>query len=172
MHVYLRYVRECTSALVSVRERSRSHLGDEKLTQANFTAFIFILLVTRPSVNHPAPYRKEKKREVGCTAITLSLSLNALPTPHPLSNTVRGRDNTSRPWSCCQPLNLSVSLCLALCGFRDERGEADQRKTWQPRDLYPQPRLKAEHRVTALHHSPTAQTCGHPPAHTHTHTHL
>lgn len=34
--------------------------GDEKLTQANFTAFIFILLVKRPSVNHAAPHRRKK----------------------------------------------------------------------------------------------------------------
>lgn len=150
---------KCTSVLPCVCERSRSHLGDEKLTQANFTAFIFIFLVTRPSVNHPAPYRNKKKRErsgLHCNqshSLPLSLSLRSL---HPLSNTVRGRDNTSRPWSCCQPLNLSVSLCLALCGFLDEREEADQRKTWQPKDLYLQPSLKPEHRVTALHHSPTA----------------
>lgn len=127
------------------------------------------MLVIRPSANYPAPHKEKKnKREVGYTAITPTGLLT--PTTLSLSSTVRGRDNTSRPWCCCQPLNLFASLCLALCGFRDERREADQRETWQPKDSYPQPRLKPEHRVTALHHSPTTQTCGHR-AHTHTHLH-
>lgn len=51
---------------VCVCERLRSHLGDKKLTQANFCTFIFILLVTRPSANHPAPHRgKRGEREEG-----------------------------------------------------------------------------------------------------------
>lgn len=71
----LRYVCKCTSVLVC--RRPGSHLGDEKLTQANFTAFIFILLVTRPSASHPAPHGEgEKKNEKWATPQSLQQALS------------------------------------------------------------------------------------------------
>lgn len=65
---------------------SDCHLGDEKLAQANFTAFIFILLVTRPSASYPAPHRegeeKNSKQGDGWTAIAPT-GLVSLLTPPP-----------------------------------------------------------------------------------------
>lgn len=94
---------------------------------------------------------------------------------------MRSRDNTSRPWCCCQPLNLFASLCLALprsaslsvpffSPLRDERREADQRETWQLKDLYPQPRLKSEHGVTGPRLQQGLVDATHPHSHTHTRT--
>lgn len=63
MQEYLRYVCKCASVLVCLCECLTSHLGDKKLTRANFTAFIPVLLVTRPSANHTAPHREGKKEK-------------------------------------------------------------------------------------------------------------
>ena len=65
------------------------HLGDENLTQANFTAFIFILVVTRPSATHPAPHREEKKKWASLQSLQQAF-LPSSPAPLPLSSTVRG----------------------------------------------------------------------------------
>lgn len=46
-----------------------------------------------------------------------------------LSDTVRGRDNTSRPWSRRQPFKpLRLPDPLSLCVSHDERQEEDQWK--------------------------------------------
>lgn len=79
MQEYLWYVCKCASVLVCLCECLTSHLGDKKLTRANFTAFIPVLLVTRPSANHTAPHRegkKEKRAALKSLPQSLSLSLS------------------------------------------------------------------------------------------------
>lgn len=137
---------------------SDCHLGDEKLAQPNFTAFIFILLVTRPSANYPAPHREGKKKTRRGVDCNRSYRPSLTPNPHPLFSTARGRDNTSRPWCCCQPLNLFASLRFALC---DERRETDQRENMATERLVSTAKAKAG----AQNHCPSAFTCS-----THTHT--